>query len=99
MSIYFELDFDRDAYPISNANIKLYNNNDQLLKTLDKNSSSLIWEYDIPIATIDTVGAKNTIDINFVEDVEFLWGLIKVYNSSNVLLGSVPSTSNSITTE
>jgi hypothetical protein len=99
MSVYFELDFDRDAYPNSNFTIKLYKEDDTLLKSLDKNSESLIWEYDMPIASIEEVGGANTLNINFTQTIELNWGIIKVYNSSNALLGSLPSTSNNITIE
>jgi hypothetical protein len=100
MSIYFELDFDREVYPNSDFNIKLYKEQDDiLLKSLDKNNESLTWEYNMPIASIEEVGGSNTLNINFSENIDVGWGMIKIYDSSDTLLDSIPSTSNNITIE
>lgn len=97
MSLYINVDFDRSVYPTqSNAKIKIYDDSNTLLKDLASNDASLSWEYEFPVASVSYVGG-NTIDINFTQDIEILWGMISFYDDIDALIDNIPSTSGNIT--
>lgn len=85
-----ELNYDRDAIQVD-GNVYVYDDSNNLLKTISITDSSVIWTYTFPVGLVSSnLTSNSNIDINYNKNIEPGSGNLRIFNDLDSLLIILP---------